>query len=216
MVDDVKTPKKSKKPRLVFAAPPTCAACGRPMPKAQGGRPSTYDATIAEALCLRLAEGEPLTDICGDDDMPSLGTVKSWVVNDTGGFSALYTRAREIGVDVMVEKLIDEARDNSKDWVQTDEGMVFDHNHVTRSRLIVDTIKWFVAKLAPRKYGDRLNLELSGSIEINHLTDEQLNHNIEDMLNQAGVPAEIMEIVRPYLTVIPLPTKSALSLPKPG
>ncbi len=33
-----------------------------------------------------------------------------------------------------------------------------DHEHVQRSRLRVDTRKWAAGKLAPKRYGDKLNL----------------------------------------------------------
>lgn len=37
-----------------------------------------------------------------------------------------------------------------------------DHEWINRSRLIVDTKKWLMSKLAPKKYGERTQLEHSG------------------------------------------------------
>lgn len=37
---------------------------------------------------------------------------------------------------------------------------------VDRSRLRVDTIKWYASKIAKKRYGDKIEVEHSGSIEI--------------------------------------------------
>ena len=37
-----------------------------------------------------------------------------------------------------------------------------DHENIQRSRLRVDTMKWMASKLAPRKYGDRVEHDVKG------------------------------------------------------
>lgn len=193
---------------------PKCPACGRPMPHDDGKR-MKYTPEIAMEVCRRLADGEPLIDICDDETMPGLTMVKGWEIEDTGGFASLYARARDIGVDVMAEKLIRYAKDGSRDYTFTVTigGAIIPitmHEVIARSRLIVDTIKWYISKLAPRKYGDRLNVELSGSVDINGLTDAALNMSIEQELMMAGVPEGLMAQLRPYITVVPLPDREQL------
>ena len=41
---------------------------------------------------------------------------------------------------------------------------VLDAEHVQRSRLRIDTRKWMAGKLAPKKYGEKIEYELSGQI----------------------------------------------------
>jgi hypothetical protein len=38
--------------------------------------------------------------------------------------------------------------------------------HIQRSKLRVDTRKWFLSKLKPKVYGDKSAVELSGNLDI--------------------------------------------------
>ena len=40
--------------------------------------------------------------------------------------------------------------------------MVVNYENIQRSRLRVDTRKWIMSKLAPKKYGDKVTQELTG------------------------------------------------------
>jgi hypothetical protein len=124
------------------------------------GRPSTYTPEIAEEICARLANGESLNRICRDEQMPDRTTVQLWVITDREGFSRKYTRSREIGLDVMAEDLLDIADDGRNDLQVDEEGARHvDMEHINRSRLRVDTRKWYLSKLAPKRYGDTLKLQ---------------------------------------------------------
>ena len=56
-----------------------------------------------------------------------------------------------------------------------------DHEHVQRSRLRVDTRKWAAGKLAPKRYGDKVQHTGDGGgpirvrPDLSKLTDEELN-----------------------------------------
>ena len=43
---------------------------------------------------------------------------------------------------------------------------VADNEWINRSRLRVDTRKWLMGKLAPKKYGDKVQQEISGDLSI--------------------------------------------------
>ena len=45
-----------------------------------------------------------------------------------------------------------------KDGVETTTG-----DNIDRSRLSVDSMKWLLSKLAPKKYGDKLQTEITGA-----------------------------------------------------
>jgi hypothetical protein len=49
-----------------------------------GGRPSSYKASIASAICTQLREGEYLKSICQQEGMPSLNTVYRWARRYSG------------------------------------------------------------------------------------------------------------------------------------
>ena len=131
------------------------------------GRPSRYTEAIAAGICRRLASGESLRAICRDEAIPHESTVRGWVVDDYKGFSAQYTRARDIGLDVMADEILEISDDGSNDWMarqgENSEGWTLNGEHVQRSRLRVDTRKWLLSKVAPKRYGDRLNMEHTGS-----------------------------------------------------
>ena len=68
------------------------------------------------------------------------------------------------------DEIMDIADDGTNDYVEreSDSGtqVVCDQEHIQRSRLRVDTRKWFLSKLLPKKYGDRTALDVKG--DINH------------------------------------------------
>jgi len=123
-------------------------------------RPSEYTQEIADKICDRLVEWESLRSICIDENMPHRWTVLRWVARDEN-FCNQYTRAREHWVEWLVEEIFDIADDSSQDYeiyIDKDgnEQKRLNSEHVQRSRLRVDTRKWYVWKVKPKKYGDKL------------------------------------------------------------
>lgn len=150
--------------------------------RAVTGRPTDYNLDMALAICERLADGESLRAICKDDDMPARSTVFRWLSLEEG-FSDLYARAKEEAAELFAEEIV-EIADEECTMVRaekhgakpdTDDGLVevvFDSTAVARNRLRVDARKWVAAKLKPRKYGDKIQQELSGPnggpIQVSH------------------------------------------------
>lgn len=147
-----------------------------------------YSPEVADAICDRLMDGESLRKICASDDMPSKATVLRWLHDDTGGFEAKYTRARAIQFEGEADRIL-ELADICREGVKTTVKANGDVETVTadmieRAKLQIDTRKWFLSKLVPKKYGDKLQTELSGPggqpiqtearIDVSSLTPEQL------------------------------------------
>lgn len=124
------------------------------------GRPCTYTPELADEICKRLALGESLAAICESDHIPPRTTINDWVIQDYQGFSVRYTRARDIGLDVMNDGLLSLA-DTAMPTVPL-TGAV-DSGAVNHRRLQVDTRKWYLSKLAPKRYGDRSAVEITGA-----------------------------------------------------
>ena len=130
------------------------------------GRPTLYTPEIAVEICERLATGESLRSVCRDDRYPHEATVRLWAMNDVDGFSTRYAIARDLGADAIADEIIEISDDGTNDWMdrQRPDGSterVVDHEHVNRSRLRVDSRKWLLSKLVPKRYGDRTAVELS-------------------------------------------------------
>lgn len=118
-------------------------------------RPSSFSQETADAICLRLTEGESLRGICADEGMPAASTVFKWL-SERKEFSEQYARAREAQADHLAEEILQIADDGTNDTYQTDNGAAVNHDVIARSRLRVDARKWLAAKMAPKKYGEKM------------------------------------------------------------
>jgi len=99
--------------------------------------------------------GESLRKITRDEDMPSTTSVMRWLQSDEEwgvAFRGQYARARREQAELNAERLIEVAEDAE----ETSAG-------VQKARLISDNIKWSAAKLLPRKYGERLEVNVDAS-----------------------------------------------------
>ncbi len=150
------------------------------------GRPTSFSQDIADAICERLASPESLRSICDDDDMPSKTTVLRWL-RQNEEFRAQYARAREDQADAFADEILDISDDGRRDYTQDEEGnLAVDHDHIQRSKLRVETRKWLMGKMAPKKYGDRLQLANDPDDPIGTLTDEQLEAKLAALLEKAN------------------------------
>ena len=142
------------------------------------GRPTTFSKEIAETICARMAEGESLRSICRDHYMPHRSSVYQWL-RKNAAFADLYTQARELLVESWGDEMLEISDDGTTDYVikkgrNGTEYEAVDQEHIQRSRLRVDTRKWLMSKLAPRKYGDRVEHEHLGEVTVTHeLSDRE-------------------------------------------
>lgn len=126
--------------------------------KAKMGRPTIYSDDLAARICAELACGKSLRTVCKADDMPGLETVFRWL-RQRPDFRDQYAHAKGESTDALFEQLFDIADDASGDVIEDDEGRAkVDYENIQRSKLRVDVRKWALSKLAPKKYGDKLDL----------------------------------------------------------
>lgn len=122
-------------------------------------------------ICDRIANGESLRSICSGDDTPAASTVFLWLADDST-FSEQYARAREAQADALFDEILDIADDGRNDWMERKNkddqniGWVENGEALRRSALRVDARKWMAGKLKPKKYGDKLELEHGGRVEL--------------------------------------------------
>jgi hypothetical protein len=137
-------------------AEPTIAVCK------QFGRPSKYSKELAELICDKLVEGKSLIRICREDGMPSTVTVYAWLKTNKE-FLNKYSLAREIQADTLADEILDIADNGTNDYTEDKNGnRVVNYDHINRSKLRVTARMWYAAKVAPKKYGDRQAVEMSG------------------------------------------------------
>lgn len=129
------------------------------------GRPLTYSKAKAETICKMLSEGASLRVICEGDGMPPEATVRAWALDDIGGFAAHYARARELGYDMLAEDILRIADTpvvgtktvSKATGLEITEGDMIEHR-----RLQVDTRKWMLSKMLPKRYGDKVEQTVQG------------------------------------------------------
>lgn len=161
---------------------------------AKTGRPTTYTPELADEICALLAEGKSLRSICRSPLMPAASTVFLWLrTHDV--FSEQYARAKEESADALAEELLHIASTPKKGKIITtkkigedEEVTVKVEDMLGHRRLQIDTIKFLMAKMKPKKYGDKLTLDGGLKNENNHrfteMTDDEL---IEYIAKQQAV-----------------------------
>ena len=111
-----------------------------------------YTEAMGDKICSMIAAGESVLKLSKTKGFPTQQTIFKWR-NLVPEFAEKYARAREQQMEAWAEeivKLADQA--NSETF--------------NAQRLKVDTRKWLMSKLAPKKYGDKQAIELSGSVDL--------------------------------------------------
>lgn len=127
------------------------------------GRPATYTSELAELVLNELAEGKSLRAICADHDcLPSPKVIREWVSKDVDGFRDKYAQAKEEMLESWAEDIVHIADESNHDTVVSETGEHPDNEWINRSRLRVDTRKWLLSKLLPKRYGEKSVHEIGG------------------------------------------------------
>jgi hypothetical protein len=118
----------------------------------------------ADELCELLRSGLSLRKAAEQLGMaPS--TVLLWAKESP--FSEQYARAREVGYQLLADEILDISDDGRGDTWVDEEGIVrTNQDVVARSRLRVDSRKWMLSKMLPKIYGDKVDIEHSGSVSV--------------------------------------------------
>lgn len=72
--------------------------------------------------------------------------------------------------ELLADELLSIADDGRNDTYEVTEGeeksIRTDHDVINRSRLRVDTRKWYLSKVLPKIYGDKVDMNLTGEVSI--------------------------------------------------
>jgi len=110
--------------------------------KRKHGRPITYSPELAAEILRRVSTGETLREVCRTPGMPPEATVRGWHLRDIEGFGAQYARARQAQIEGWSDEIV--AISNERDCEPNDR------------RVRIDTKRWLMSKIVPKKYGDRI------------------------------------------------------------
>ena len=104
---------------------------------------------IQQRLVAEIQTGRSLRQVCTDEGMPHFTTVLRWVALDAD-FASKYARARTAQADTLFDRMeaVEEA---------VAAGTMDSH----AARVVLDSMRWRASKLAPKVYGDRLDVSVS-------------------------------------------------------
>lgn len=115
--------------------------------------------TLFDEICERISEGEALSKVLKSENMPSRNTFYQWLIKDEM-LQDKYARATELRAELMFEDIINISDSVGQDMIEQPDGtLVTNHNIINRDRLRIDSRKWALSKMMPKKYGDKLDID---------------------------------------------------------
>lgn len=122
--------------------------------KSKGGRPPTPNMdVIKQLICEEISTGKSLAKTLESPNMPGFSTVMTWLREDVK-FQKDYANSREARAEV----LFDEMDEVAEQAVSSNSAV-----EVAGLRLKMDTIKWKLARMNSKKYGEKVSTEVTGA-----------------------------------------------------
>lgn len=145
------------------------------------GRPKAYwkSKANAERLFEEMRNGKSLREVCKEKGLP-LNKVYEWLNGDE--FRDNYTDAQAARADYFFDEILNIA-----------DSCASNKDAVAKARLRIDTRKFAMARMAPKKYGEKVNVDVTGSTEVKH--NGKIDFAPTDSAIQ-GVNAIISAIIR--------------------
>jgi hypothetical protein len=142
---------------------------------------------LFEAICERLATGEPLRQICRDEGMPTpRGFNKHAIASEVR--MAMRADARRAGFDALAEGSL-EIVDAEPATIQTEYGTKIDPADVANRKLRAEHRMRLLAKWDRERYGDHLTLAGDPESPLQKVSDDQLDARIAALAKQIrGLP----------------------------
>lgn len=131
------------------------------------GRPEEYTPEKGELICEELALGKSLREVCADNpELPNdKRSIFRWLYRHED-FCHQYLRAKQFGMYAKAEELEEIADDGTNDYMEREgKDPVVDHEAVQRSKLRVQTRQWMLERLAPKRFGQKVDLNHGGQAD---------------------------------------------------
>lgn len=141
--------------------------------------------TLFNSICTFIAEGNSLRKALRREGMPHSTTFYKWL-DSSKEKAAQYTRACEERQHVLFEECL-EISNTPVEGIETTIDK--DGNEIVKKgdmlqhrRLQIDTRKWMLGKMNPKKYGDKLSLDHEGNVGLSlNITKEEIKKINEDL-----------------------------------
>jgi hypothetical protein len=125
---------------------------------------SKFEQSVIDAICESVANGSSARAACRLQHVDeSTFRLQRKMYPE---FDTQYARALEDRASVWAEEFMEIADDSTNDWVETKFGPQVNREAIERTKLRIDARKWMMARILPKKYGDKLDLNHSGEVAI--------------------------------------------------
>ena len=122
-----------------------------------------YSKELADKICTLISGGKKaplgLKEVCRIANIPTMATVYRWL-SERVEFRDQYAMAREAQADWYADEIVsiaDDTRDCPED--------------INSAKLRIDARKWKANKMSPKKYGDKHEVDINGSISLADAVD---------------------------------------------
>jgi hypothetical protein len=112
-----------------------------------------------EAILSAVAEGKSLRFVCRE--MGIHPGYASAMMRSAPDLAAQYARAREERAEVLAESVLTIAQDAMAGGIKPDA-----------ARVAIDAYKWAAGKMDAKRYGDKVQAEVSGGFTVNFTSDD--------------------------------------------
>jgi len=128
--------------------------------KKKRGEEVRYSAELTELICNEIAAGSTLSRLQNRPGFPSASAVRFWIV-DNKEFAAKYARAREARSEARSDRIDKYKMMALRGEIPPDV-----------ARVAIDAEKWQAGKENPKRYGDKQQIDHSGTVTLAALVEE--------------------------------------------
>lgn len=116
------------------------------------GRPTKMTDEVQAEILTRISTGESLRKICSDKHLPDARNVFRFIYSNDE-FRQQYEGSRQEQAEWLGEEIVDIADNDTGD--------------TQRDRLRIDARKWVMSKMLPKKYSDKIDVDMKQEVDLN-------------------------------------------------
>jgi len=163
-----------------------CLACHDARIAFDKPKPKYDRVAIINKIADGLAIGTTLRSMCREEGMPGYQTIYNWI-NDDPEISGRIARAREAGYDAIADQIIEIIDESHNDTIVNEDGTERTNTEVVaRSRLRAEIRLKLLAKWSPKKYGDKVDLNVGGQTDNPFQAVVAASSELEKFIRKSG------------------------------
>lgn len=145
-------------------------------------RPTVFSEGLGALVVRTIAAGATITATCATPGFPNPWTLRRWC-HERPDFARDVDTAQRVRASGLIDQAMGIADDDRADYVAVTRKdgrieMVFNHEHVARSKLRVDTRKWVAGRLDRSSWGDSKQVDVNAKILTISLSDDELDRQL--------------------------------------